>query len=119
MPASVMRCRGWEDLVVGDDGGRAADGGPDAGCQFLDAEGLGDVVVAAAVEGVDLVGGVGVRGEHDDRRPGEGAELGDDVGAVEVGEAEVEDAPTSSRSTRTPSCTSPAVVADIRTSPAG
>ena len=63
----------------------AAGGDPDPGEELVDAEGFGDVVVGAGVEGVDFVVAVVAAGQHDDRYPGPGAEFVDDVDAVEVG----------------------------------
>jgi hypothetical protein len=58
---------------------------------FVHAEGFGEVVVGAGVEGVDL-GVFGVAGgEDDDRRGGPAAQGLDDGDAVEIGQAEVED----------------------------
>ena len=48
--------------------GAAPDRGPQPGQELVHAEGLGDVVVGAGVERLDLVRGVGARRQHDDRR---------------------------------------------------
>ena len=69
----------------------AAGHGAEAGEQLVHAERLGDVVVGAGVEGLDLVEAVGPAGEHQDGYVGPAAEAGDDLGAVHVGQAEVED----------------------------
>jgi hypothetical protein len=68
----------------------AAQHRPDAGQEFLDAERFGDVVIGAGVEGVDLLPAVQAAGQDDDRYRGPGAQLADDLDAVEVGQAEVE-----------------------------
>ena len=72
-------------------GAAAAGHGPEAGEQLVHAERLGDVVVGAGVEGVDLVDAVGATGQHQDRHVGPAPESGDHLGAVHVREAEVED----------------------------
>lgn len=64
-----------DDEVARFDGGggafrRAAEVGAHAGHEFLDAEGLGHVVVGAGVEGFDLGALVIAYGEHDDRGGG-------------------------------------------------
>ena len=61
------------------------------GEQLVHAERLGHVVVGAGVEGLDLVGAVGPAGQHQDRHVGPAAQPGDDLDAVHVGQAEVED----------------------------
>ena len=71
--------------------GGAAHRGAHPGEELGDAEGFGDVVVGAGVERVDLVRGVGARGQHDDGHGGLLAQRGDDRGAVDVGQSEVED----------------------------
>ena len=53
-------------------------------------EGLGDVVVGAGIERVDLVGTVTPPGQHQDRRLGGGAKLEDDLDPIEVREPKVE-----------------------------
>ena len=68
-----------------------ADGGAQPGQQLVHAEGLGDVVVGARVERLDLlVGGVPGR-QHQDRHPGPAAQPLDHLDAVHVGQAQVED----------------------------
>ncbi len=69
----------------------AAGHGSEAGEELVHAERLGHVVVGAGVEGLDLVEAVGAAGEHEDGYVGPAAEAGDDLGAVHVGQAEVED----------------------------
>ena len=71
--------------------GSAAGHRAQPGEQLVHAERLGDVVVGAGVEGVDLVEAVGPTGQHEDRDVGPAAQPGDDLGAVHVGQAEVED----------------------------
>jgi hypothetical protein len=68
-----------------------AQDGADAGDQLLQAERLGDVVVAAQREPADLVGGGIARGQEDDRdiRPAV-AEPARDVEALDVGQHHVE-----------------------------
>src|SRR5687767_5458443 len=57
----------------------AADDGTDAGEQFGEAEGFGDVVVGAAVEAFDAVGDRVAGGDHDDGDVGAGlAQLADE-----------------------------------------
>src|SRR5205807_3387390 len=68
----------------------AADGGAESGEQLVHAEGFGDVVVGAGVECFGFVDGVGAGGQHDDGDGGPAAESCNDVGAVDVGEAQVE-----------------------------
>ena len=65
--------------------------GSDAGEEFVDDERFGDVVVGTGVEGVDLVAAVGTAGEHDDRDDGPASQTADHLGAVHVGQAEIED----------------------------
>ena len=64
---------------------------PDPGQQFGQPEGLGDVVVRAGIEAADHVL-LGVRpGQHDDRHaPAVAPELGAEVAAVGIGQADVE-----------------------------
>ena len=63
-----------------------------AGMELVDAEGLGQIVVGAEVESLDLAALVGTAGEHDDRH---GRALfpqaADDLEAVDAGQAEIED----------------------------
>jgi hypothetical protein len=71
--------------------GRAAHDGPQPREQLLDAERLGHVVVGPGIEGRDLVAFLTDRGKHDHRRLGPGTELARHLGAVAVGEDEIED----------------------------
>jgi hypothetical protein len=61
------------------------------GQELAHRERLGHVVVGAGIERADLVAGAGPAGQHDDRRPVPAAQLDDDLGATDVGQAEVED----------------------------
>jgi hypothetical protein len=76
-------------LVIGCPG--TPDRGPHAGEKFLHPERLGDVVVRAGVERLDLVGAVGSPGQHDDGRLGPAAQALDHLHAFQIGQAEVED----------------------------
>ncbi len=69
----------------------AAEEDADAGEEFATAEGFGEVVVGACVEGGDLGGLVALDGEDEDGRVTPFAEAAEDVEAVHVGQAEVED----------------------------
>ncbi len=85
---------GVDDEVAGfDDGddafGGAAEMGTDAGEKFLDAEGLGDVVVGAGVEGLDFALLVLSNGEDDDRSLMAAADGAADFDAAHVGHHEV------------------------------
>src|SRR5262249_38148023 len=71
--------------------GGAAGHRADPGQQLVDGERLGDVVVGARVEGVHLVLAPGPAGQHDDRHLGPAAQPVDDLDAVDVRQAEVED----------------------------
>ena len=85
------RCSGRSALPVQAPAPASAAGDrPDAGQEFVDAERFGDVVVGAGVERVDLVAAVRPAGQHDDRDGCPGAQLADDLDAVDVGQAEVE-----------------------------
>ena len=64
--------------------------GPDAGGQLAHAERLGDVVVGAELEAQDAVELVAARRQHDDGDLRAGLHLAEDVAAVDVGQAEVE-----------------------------
>ncbi len=70
----------------------AAGEGADAGEQLVGVDGLGHVVVRAAVESLDLVGGGGLGG-HDDDGGGHAVatQLVHDLEAVHLGEHDVED----------------------------
>ncbi len=63
---------------------------PDLGDQDLQAEGLGDVVVAAVLHGEDLVSVTAPGGEEDDRYPGHRSYLPAPEEAVVVREVDVE-----------------------------
>jgi hypothetical protein len=66
---------------------------PSSGDQLARAERLGDVVVAAQLQAEDAVDLVVARGEEDDRGPvAVGAQPADDLGALESGQRDVEDA---------------------------
>ena len=68
-----------------------AQGDPHAGQQLADGERLGDVVVGAEVERLDLHRVLALRGQHDDRqRREEHAHAPDHLEAVDAGQAEVE-----------------------------
>src|SRR5581483_3990788 len=71
--------------------GGAADGGAQPGEQLVHAEGLGDVVVRARVQGLDLLVRGVAGGEHEDRDPGPAAQALDDLDAVHVRQPQVED----------------------------
>ena len=76
--------------LLGSCGDLPAQDGADTGEQLADAERLGQIVIGARIEGLDLVGLVDPRREHDhrDRRPA--AQIADEIDAVAVGQAEVE-----------------------------
>ena len=76
-------------LLVG--GSSPSERCPEPGKELVHAEGLGDVVVGAGIEGGDLVGLALADAEDDDRHARPTAEAVDDVDAVEAGKAEVED----------------------------
>jgi len=80
-----------EALRGGGVGGDAAEVGADAGDEFADAEGLGDVVIGAEVEAGDAVVFGVEAGEDEDGEGGGFAELTEDVEAVDVGEDDVEE----------------------------
>jgi hypothetical protein len=63
---------------------------PQASQQLVDVEGLGDVVVGAGVQGVDLRGALTAPGQDDDRGRGPATQPTDDVDAIHVGEPQVE-----------------------------
>jgi len=65
--------------------------GTDPGQQFLDAEGLGDVVVGAGVEGFDLGALVIAHGENEHGGGGMGADGAGDFDAGQTGHHEVSD----------------------------
>ena len=68
-----------------------ADGDADAGQQLGRAEGLGEIVVGAVIEGGDFLRFLIAGGDDDDRRGEPRAKLLENFLAVDVGEAEVED----------------------------
>ena len=82
--------RGHPDRLVGG-GRRPADRGAEPGQQLVHAERLGDVVVRAGVQGGHLLDLLAPRRQHDDRRGRPAADAPDHLGAVHVGQAEVED----------------------------
>ena len=55
----------------------------------LRARGYDVATAGTGVQGLDLVGAVGAPGQDEDRHAGPPAEPGDDLGAVEVRQAEV------------------------------
>ena len=61
-----------------------------AGQQFAHREGLDQVVVGAGVEGLDLVGLVDARRQHEDGDVRPAAQFADQIDAVAIGQAEVE-----------------------------
>ena len=69
----------------------AAEEDADAGEEFAAAEGFGEVVVGAGIQGGDLGGFVALDGEDEDGRVAPLAEAAEDVEAAHVGQAEVED----------------------------
>jgi hypothetical protein len=69
----------------------AAQGGAQTGGQLGDAEGLGDVVVGAAVQRLDLLRLAGADRQHDHRHRRQLADPAQHLLAVDVGQAEVED----------------------------
>ena len=69
----------------------AADGGPQPGQEFVHAERLGDVVVGPRVQRRHLLVGSPAGGEHQDRYARPAAQGLDDVHAVHVRQAQVED----------------------------
>ena len=75
---------------VADRAGRPAEGDAEAGVELVDAERLGDVVVGAALERLDLLALLVAAGQDHDRRRGVAPDPPDDVEAVDVGQAEVE-----------------------------
>ena len=92
------------DRVAGDVDGEVADGealglglvvaaqpGAHPGDELLGLERLDDVVVGAGLQAHDDVDGVGLRGEHDDRHAGLGADLAAHLEAVDAREHDVEE----------------------------
>ncbi len=84
------------DRADGDDrgetllGAAAAQCRTDAGQELADGEGFFHVVVGAGVQCCDLVGLAVAGGEHDHGNRVEGAQPREDLDAVEVGQAEIE-----------------------------
>ena len=70
---------------------RVSQRGPEPRGQFADAERLLDIIVGAEIERLDLLRLAIARGEHDHRRRRELADVAQDVLAVAIGQAEVED----------------------------
>ncbi len=68
-----------------------ANGHPQSGLQLGHAEGLGDEVVGATVERLDLAPLVAVGREHHDRHVGELPDPSADLQPVHVGQAQVQD----------------------------
>ncbi|MCY1245981.1 hypothetical protein D9M72_591750 [compost metagenome] len=68
-----------------------AKGGADARRQLTDPEGLFDVIIGAEIKGGDLFALPVTCRQNDDRHLRPGADVGDDVLAVHVGQAQVED----------------------------
>ena len=64
--------------------------GPEPRGQFADAERLLDIIVGAEIERLDLLRLAIARGEHDHRRRRELADVAQNVLAVPIGQAEVE-----------------------------
>ena len=80
-----------QPVAVGGRVGVAAEHRADASVDLRGREGFDDVVVGAGVEEPDDLGLVVAGGGHDHRCRGDAAEHGQDLAAVEVGEAKVED----------------------------
>jgi hypothetical protein len=69
---------------------RAPEDGPHARDELVHAEGLGDVVVRAGVEGGDLVGLALAHRQHDDRNVVPAAQARDHLEPVDSGQSEIE-----------------------------
>jgi hypothetical protein len=69
---------------------RASEHGSDPGVQLIHGERLGEVVVGARLETVDLVAFVAARREDDDGRRGLAPNAPDHIDAIEIGQAQVE-----------------------------
>ena len=69
----------------------AAQGDPDPRVELVDPERLGHVVVGAALERLDLLALLVAAGQDHDRRRRLAADAPDDVEALDVGQAEVEE----------------------------
>ena len=78
------------DSSVGGATGRAPQDGPDPGEQLAEAERLDHVIVRTELEPDDAVDLLALRGDDDDRDVRARAQLPAHLGAVDVGEAEVE-----------------------------
>lgn len=81
---------GFEEGTTGGGAG-AADEGVETGEEFAVGEGLGDVVVGAAVEAGDAFLFAATGGEHHDGDVAAGADAAEDFEAVDAGEHDVED----------------------------
>ena len=68
----------------------AAEPGPHPGDELLRLERLDDVVISTGLQPEDDVDGVGLRGQHDDRHTGLGADLAAHLEAVGAREHDVE-----------------------------
>ena len=80
------------DLAGPDDLAAQPDSDPDPGEQFGQRERLGQVILGAAFEQINLGGHVGDAGEHEDGLGGAGGEqLAEHLAAVQVGHHQVED----------------------------
>ena len=106
---SIASCAHLDHLLAGDARLGAAQQRAHAGQQLADPERLGQVVVGAGVERADLVLLLADRRDQQDRRAQPVAQLPADVGAVGVGQHQVEDhqvgrraAPPGSASRRRP-----------------
>ena len=71
-------------------GAGATQGSADAGHQFLDAEGLDDVIIGAGVERLDLVAFGVAHGEHDDGNVAGGPNFAASIEAGDAGQIHVE-----------------------------
>ena len=97
-PSSVARRARHVDLELADDerlamlgaARRAAGHGADPRDELAQAEGLDDVVVGAQLEPDDAVDLLALRGDHDDRHVGAGAQLPADRETVDVRQPNVE-----------------------------
>ena len=78
------------DFIVAGDGAGVADGGADPGQELVRAEGLGEVVVRPQIQRGDLVPLVGAGGDHHHRQAGPTAQAAENVQAIHVRQAEVQ-----------------------------